>query len=101
MDVHKLPEQGMWRYSWFADGVRVNLLDVYGETLQHANLQFLTLLIGYLPEKESPENNACSQCKKVKPDVTMREDPYAAEIEGDHTLILLCDECEHENAMDI
>jgi hypothetical protein len=33
--------------------------------------------------------------------VEWRTDPFAEEIHGDSTLMWLCDECEHEYAMDI
>jgi hypothetical protein len=33
--------------------------------------------------------------------VSWRTDPFAEEIHGDYTRMWLCDECEHEYAMDI
>jgi len=33
--------------------------------------------------------------------IEWRTDPYAEEINDDRTLMWLCDECEHEYAMDI
>ena len=43
----------------------------------------------------------CESCKKDKPDVTMRMDPYRNELEGDETLYPMCDDCERESARDI
>jgi hypothetical protein len=43
----------------------------------------------------------CGTCHEDKPDVTMRENPYKSEIGGDDTPEPLCNDCEHEAAMDI
>lgn len=49
-------------------------------------------------ENRVPER-LCSFCKKNPG--TLREDPYQAEINGDHSLVLMCDDCEQKQADEI
>lgn len=36
----------------------------------------------------------CSLCNQRDETVSLREDPYQADINDDHTKILICDKCE-------
>jgi hypothetical protein len=43
----------------------------------------------------------CSKCKKIKPDVRKREDPFESEMSGSKKKILLCDQCAQDSANEI
>jgi hypothetical protein len=45
----------------------------------------------------------CPRCNKLRPteEVYEREDPWRAEVEDDHSLEEMCDECENDSADDI
>lgn len=49
----------------------------------------------------SREEEACSSCKKVKPDVSTRACGYSEEVNGTTVMETICDACEHEHLMDI
>lgn len=50
---------------------------------------------------ENKELLVCSNCGQAKPDVELTEDPFNAEINDDHTLVLLCNKCCEESMADI
>lgn len=50
-------------------------------------------------DENEPPGPLCDFCKKHRG--TMREDPYQAEINDDHSLVLMCDDCEKRHADDI
>lgn len=44
----------------------------------------------------------CEHCKKKKPDVSYRPDPYGRDIGDDPSAMhTVCDDCNYESAMDI
>lgn len=43
----------------------------------------------------------CEVCGKYKPDVCIRECCYVREIHDEESLEQICDDCEHEHAMDV
>jgi len=42
----------------------------------------------------------CSEVNCTNPGI-LQEDPFSAEINDDHTLVWLCDDCAYQSAMDI
>lgn len=42
---------------------------------------------------ENQKMNICEHCNKRKPDVILRKNPYAAEINEDYTKHYLCNDC--------
>jgi hypothetical protein len=54
-------------------------------------------------KKETKRRKRCPRCKQLKPsgEVYEREDPYQAELNDDHNLYLMCNDCEAESLMDI
>ncbi len=53
------------------------------------------------PAEKTPRRKRCPSCGQLKHDVTLDEDPYAAEINDDHTEVWMCGECRYERLMDI
>jgi len=55
-----------------------------------------------VPEKRgvAPKHH-CTHCKTVRGDVTFDENPFAAEINDDHTKVWMCGECRSNSAGDI
>lgn len=42
----------------------------------------------------------CKFCEEEKPDVEMRPDPWAHEVEGDETPVPICDDCARQRFED-
>jgi hypothetical protein len=43
----------------------------------------------------------CDICRKAKPDVNYRIDPYNADVNDDEVWMYLCDDCYSERAADV
>jgi hypothetical protein len=52
-------------------------------------------------EKSEVEELACSRCGETNTTVSMRADPYQAELNDDYTEMLLCDACHDDLAGDV
>jgi len=51
---------------------------------------------------EETKNMKCESCGKEKPDVSYRPNAYARDVNNNPAAMhTVCDECDHENRMDI
>jgi hypothetical protein len=46
-------------------------------------------------------NLECQDCHQTKPDAHERKCPYDDDVHNKTTLVTICDDCEHERAMEI